>query len=53
MNVEIPDLAEHHARLESAGVRLTDIESVPGVVEYFEAVNADDNRLGFVRVLDS
>lgn len=52
VNIEVPNLAEQHRRLESAGVRLTDIESVPGVVEYFEAVDADDNRLGFVKVLD-
>lgn len=51
VNVEILDLAEQHTRLESAGIRLTDIESVPGVVEYFEAVDADDNRLGFVKLL--
>ncbi|MGD7001930.1 VOC family protein [Corynebacterium halotolerans] len=52
VNLEIADLRGEHGRLESAGIRLTDIESVPGVVEYFEAIDADDNRIGFVRVVD-
>lgn len=48
-NLETSDLVGQHERLTHAGVTVTDIELVEGCMEYFEAVDPDDNRIGFIR----
>lgn len=48
-NLETADLVGQHERLMHAGVTVTDIEGVEGCMEYFEAVDPDDNRIGFIQ----
>lgn len=51
VHVETTDLPVIHQRLIDTGIRVSDIEGFKNVMEYFEAVDADGNRIGFVEVL--
>ncbi len=47
----ITDIARQHERISNLGIEPSPIETVPGVVRYFNFCDPYGNRLGFYQVL--
>jgi len=48
VTLSVDDVASERARFADAGLDVSDIERIEGVVEYFALTDPDGNRIGFV-----
>lgn len=48
----VEDLAAERARLSGLGVSVGEVETVPGVISFFDFMDPDDNALSCYQVLD-
>ena len=51
LTFSVEDAAQEHERLADLGMTVTELERVEGAVEFFELVDPDGNRIGFVAEL--
>jgi catechol 2,3-dioxygenase-like lactoylglutathione lyase family enzyme len=52
LTFSVKDAAREHGRLTDLGLTVTELERVEGTVEFFELVDPDGNRIGFVAELE-
>lgn len=52
MNISVEDAAKEHARFTELGLRVSDLHQIENIVEFFELVDMDGNKIGFVTELN-
>ena len=53
LQIEVRDLSRERERLRSTGIETTEINTVPGVISYFDLNDPDGNGMRWFQVLTS
>lgn len=52
VNISVENALDEHARFAGLGFTVTDLQRYEGVVDFFELIDLDGNKIGFVTELN-